>query len=259
MPAIAPCIFCDCNKVSLWYRRSMIQVKVGGSMAMRASVWLMACASACTVSQSDLVTSTAAFGGEHLGQQRQSVGDSASLPDQLWQEDALKENAFTVLLGSRTLDSGFWGPTDEPVVFGLGYAYEGNDEPLGVELGFQFGSDTGSAPVSGLVTADAAANIGNVYFGLRKTFLRDKAVQPFFGAGVELGFTAVEVGLGTGKVKDDDTSAGIYFHGGLLFQVTGSVRFGVDVRVGRGGEVTLFNGDGDLDYEQFGLLMEVLF
>jgi len=205
------------------------------------------------------VTSNAAFGGEDLGLLRPLIDDSTPLPEQSWQQDAPKENAFTVLLGSRSLDSDYWEPTDEPVVLGLGYLHEGAEAPLGVELGFQYGRDTASVFVSGLGTIDLTADVGNVYVGMRKTFLRDKVVQPFLGAGVELGFTTMEASLGATTVEDDDTSAGLYFHGGLLFQVSRSVRLGVDVRIGRGSDVTLFDVDANIDYEQFGLLMEVLF
>ncbi|MFP6685404.1 MAG: hypothetical protein VB934_11850, partial [Polyangiaceae bacterium] len=228
-------------------------------MPVRASVWLMMCASACTVSPSDGAATNAAFGGEDLGLLRPLIDRSAPLPEQSWRQDAPKENAFNVLLGSRALDSDYWGPTDGPVVFGLGYMHERAEAPLGFEVGFQFGRDSESIFVSGLGTLDLAVDVGNVYVGMRKTFLRDKVVQPFLGAGVELGFTSVEGSLGAVVVDDNDTSGGVYFHGGLLFQVTGSVRLGVDVRIGRGSDVTLFDVDGDLDYEQFGLLMEVLF
>jgi hypothetical protein len=237
----------------------MIGVKLGGRPAIRASVWLMVCASACTVNPSAGAVSNSAFNNKNLGLLGPSASGSPSLPEQSWQQDAPKEDAFSVLLGSRALDSDHWEPTDEPDVFGLGYVHEGADAPLGVELGFQFGRDSGSEFASGVGTIDVTADVGNVYVGMRKTFLRDKVVQPVLGAGLELGFTNYEASLGSVTIDDNDTSPGVYLHGGLLFQVSRSVRLGVDVRIGRGSDVTLFGADGDFDYEQFGLLMELLF
>lgn len=181
----------------------------------------------------------------------------------LTQDDASESSSapvssFQVSLARRQLDA-YWEPVDELFAIGFAYSYEEPDS-LGFELGFQYARDSATA-FSPLIGSSIAIDLDSIEFnaGLRKTFARDAPIQPFVGAGVTF-IQAQLAGEGLGvSVSDNDSSLGLYLHGGLMIPFGDRFRIGLDLRIVRGTEGELFGAEGDMDYEQFGVLFDWTF
>lgn len=162
-------------------------------------------------------------------------------------------HSIHVLLGKAMLDKDDWEPVDEPLVLGLGYAREGARDPLGFELGLQIGADEETADL-GFGPMDFTSSFVELAGGVRKTWLRDRVVQPYVGGGLSLINVSAEAEQGGVSVDDDDSTVGIYLHGGVMFAPGEHFEIGLDVRIVRGTDVSLFGASGDVDSEQIALV-----
>jgi len=160
-----------------------------------------------------------------------------------------RSNRIWVYLGQRSLDEDDWAPLEDQPMFGVEFSSERPGSILGWEVGLM-GSYT-SDDVFG-VSLDATT--GEIYGGVRKTFLQS-TVRPYVGAGL----SAINARLEGGGVSDDDTSLGIYGHGGAIVMLGQSFHLGLDLRGLFGTDVELFGVSGDADYVQLALVLGWLF
>ena len=172
---------------------------------------------------------------------------------------ATKANSVRLLIGQQNLDEEAWAPTDELRAIGIGYAHEAPDSPVGFEVGLQLAQESEEAFVSGLGIVDFSVENLSFSVGVRRTLLRDRMVQPFIGAGLEIASVTAEGVFGSISVEDDDVSPGVYLHGGVMVWLGEAARIGIDGRIVRGTDVTLFGAEGDVDYEQLGVFLAFVF
>ena len=165
---------------------------------------------------------------------------------------------LSLLAGRRSLEDD--GLTDdigldnlqEPPAAGIEFSTSPADWPVGFETGLQ-GAIEEDDPQPGV---EVEGRLLEVYAGLRKDFHVGKMLVPYLGAGVSVIMTEVEVDSTTsGSFDDDDTSPGIYAHGGLLFDISRAFHLGFDVRTLQGTDVEVLDLDGDVDYWQFAVVL----
>jgi hypothetical protein len=159
--------------------------------------------------------------------------------------------AIDIYFGGRALNKDDWDPLDEQGVLGVQLAIQSAGSLVGFEVGLQ-GSydddDVGGVHVEG--------SVSELYAGVHKSFGNSAStVRPYVGAGVSLVSAHLQGSLGSTKVSDDDTSGGLYAHGGVAFQLSPNFRLGADLRFLGGTDINLFGANGDADYAQFALFL----
>ena len=159
----------------------------------------------------------------------------------------------SLLLGGRSFDDD-WSPVEDQGAIGIEADWRPSDWLVGFEVGATFSSEDDEGRVSGFGNVDAEATFYEVYAGARASFGSGK-LHPYLGAGITLLVSDVEVEAMGLSDSDTDGSAGVYAHGGLLFDVTEALVLGLDVR-GVGGTDLDFEGiDADADYVQAALVL----
>ena len=160
-------------------------------------------------------------------------------------------------VGFRSLDGHDWGPVEDQGVFGVEFAHEDPDWPVGFELGlFASGDKEDDRPLPGGGTGDIKGETSEFSVGFRKTFIRDEGpVHPYIGGGL----SAIRGEFHAGSFEDDDTSGGIYFHGGVDFDLGPNFFIGFDMRFLGWTDITLFGEDGSADYGQIAMVLGVRF
>lgn len=158
-----------------------------------------------------------------------------------------RDNRLSFYLGQRNLDEDDYDPVDEQTVFGMEYARELEDSPVGFEAGLVASGDSGH--LSGGV--DVEGTTGEIYGGLRKSFGKGR-LRPF--AGVGIAYINSEVRL-FGGPDVDDSSLAAYAHAGLAFDATQHFYFGLDLRFLFGSDLELAGIDTDADYGQLALVL----
>jgi opacity protein-like surface antigen len=150
-------------------------------------------------------------------------------------------NRLTLYGGQRSFDEDDYEPVEDHLMLGLEYAHETPGSAVGFEVGV-----AGSGDDDDIGGVDVEARTFEAYAGLRKT-LGDSAVHPYLAGGV----SAIKADVELGGFDDDDTSFGVYLHGGVAFDLTESFSLGVDLRTLFGSEIEIAGIDGDADYAQF--------
>lgn len=151
-------------------------------------------------------------------------------------------------LGARSLDDDeAWDQIEHPAVLAFGGTWLG--DPLGLELGVSLAAD--STTVGGVDVTDTFVELSA---GPRFTF-GEGPLMPYLGVGVALVAVEVEGEQGGLSVSDDDTTAGFYAHGGLIFRIGSVFHIGLDARLLRGSSVQVFGVDTDADYGQITLVL----
>jgi opacity protein-like surface antigen len=161
-----------------------------------------------------------------------------------------KDSRVSIYLGQRSLDEDDWEPIDEQGVFGVEYSRETEGSAVGFEVGLM-----GSGDEDDLGGADIEGSIGELYGGVRKTFL-DGVVRPYVGGGLSILTAEVDI---DGVGDDDDTSPALYLHGGVDFDITESFFLGLDLRFLFASDIELHGLEGDADYGQLALVLGFAF
>jgi len=157
-----------------------------------------------------------------------------------------------VHLGARQLDEDDWEPVDQPAALGIELDSYRPDQLVGFELGVQGSEDDDDFRDSVLGNVDVEAKFWEVYAGVRKTWAPGGSrVRPYVGGGVTYLDADVEVDVpGLGSASDDDSSLGLYLHGGVDWQVVGGLLLGFDLRAVVGTDISLAGVDSNADYVQ---------
>ncbi len=168
---------------------------------------------------------------------------------------------FDIYGGIRSLDHNDWAPVEDQGTIGLAFAYESPDAPAGIEIGlFASGNEENDVRLPGGGTVDVKGETNEFSLGLRKTFLPDEgAVHPYIGGGISWIRAEFEGGGGVAGLKDDDGSAGFYFHAGVGFDLGPTFQVGFDMRFLGATDIDLFGVDGSADYGQIAVFLGVRF
>jgi hypothetical protein len=110
---------------------------------------------------------------------------------------------------------------------------------------------------------DLKVRQAEIFGGFHRTFLRSSAIRPFFGFGVSLAYTyenaqrtIVKINAGGNRYTYSNTehdnlmTFGLYAHGGIEWQVSENVQFGVDVRGLKGTDIGFFSPTTNIDAVQ---------
>ncbi len=162
---------------------------------------------------------------------------------------------FSVLLGARTLDNDdIWAPVEDEMVAGMEYSLVGQSG-FGLELG---GLASGRFDVRVSDDVRATGAVAEVYLGLRREFVLG-GWRPYLGGGGVLLAAGIDNDSGGLIADDEDASAAVYLHGGLLYKVAPSLSLGVDVRLVTGSSLEFEGIEGDADYAQLALVIATSF
>ncbi|MCY3004112.1 MAG: outer membrane beta-barrel protein [Planctomycetota bacterium] len=175
-----------------------------------------------------------------------------------------------LLLGLQNFGSSqMWRPVDETWALALDTSYEDFGDVVGLEWGFALLFDNGyrygPGSLPGSTETDDRRHMRlNLYefsIGAHRTFLRDTALRPYVGAGLDFIYYD-----GEAKWYDDPTAArvrkthkrlvfGLYAHAGITYQLSEDLQLGLDIRQVFGTPDTNFFFDGDLDYQRASLFL----
>ena len=174
-------------------------------------------------------------------------------------EDRWQRNMM-FLYGQRFLqESEDWEPVEDQQAIGVTFdlydpaAWYLEDRDIGYEIGLQHAWDDGN--VAGV---DVEAETTEIFAGGRLTFhYLKKRLHPYIGTGLTYlrAEADSESTLPSGfSGSDDDSSFGLYVHGGLYYSLTKAFFVGLDYRW------VLFTSvdvgiDTDVDYQQLGLMI----
>lgn len=161
-------------------------------------------------------------------------------------------NVLRVHVGARGLDESDWDPVEKQIAYQFEVVHEPPSWPLGFEVGLAAGFGFHEQNNN-----DITSSLGELFAGAHKTFLRESDFQPFVGGGVTLLNAEFQTDLGNSTVSDDDTSAGLYLHGGLQIRIARSFFIGLDLRAVFGTDVELFGSGGNADYGQASVFLGV--
>jgi opacity protein-like surface antigen len=164
---------------------------------------------------------------------------------------ARDQGGLFIRLGTQTMsDSTAWEGIDEPVSLAIDTAYRASGSHFGSEFGLGFAGD--SVTVSGV---DVSTFFVEFYGGARYTWDVGSAERfhPYLGAGLTYVFGNVS-GDG-GVVSEDDSSLGVYVHGGAYYRLGSSFSLGLDARSVSGTSGTFFGVETDLNYTELGMLI----
>ena len=160
------------------------------------------------------------------------------------------------LLGTRGLDEDQWDPVDQQGVFGVTVDFGAADWPVHMETGVYGSADDDTIDDTILGPVDVTVSVGEVFFGVNKTWGASKNIKPFVGAGLASVVADVELDSALfGDDSEDDQSLGFYAHGGVFFRLGSRFNIGVDGRFLGGTDITLGGEDTDVDYLQLGLVL----
>ena len=156
-------------------------------------------------------------------------------------------NHISLFVGNRSMHDDDWDPVDDQTVFGIGYDTKLTNLPFEFEAAVARSKDE-SGSVEG-ITRELSA-------GIRKTFdVGDTKFHPYVGGGLGLIRAEVE----TSGPDDDDTSLGLYLHGGIGYDLSENWQVGLDLRFLFGSDIDLLGNSMDADYTQFAVYVAYAF
>ncbi|MGK7344846.1 MAG: outer membrane beta-barrel protein [Candidatus Nitrospinota bacterium M3_3B_026] len=165
-----------------------------------------------------------------------------------------------VLLGQRNLSSD-WDPVDKQTTFAVEVDFASADWPVNVIFGMA-GSvaeeDTTVTVTDGWRLYDVNVTLegktSEIYGGGRKYFDTGSPMAPYIGAGLSFIKAELSASAGGYKVSLDDTSAGLFIDGGLVYRV-GSFNIGLDLRLLTGTSMEAAGYSTDANYTQAALVI----
>jgi hypothetical protein len=163
---------------------------------------------------------------------------------------------FDFYVGLRALDQDDWAPVENQAAVGIGFVHENPEDWVGYELGVFVSGATKQDVQIGGGSFDVRGRTSEFSAGVRKTFSSGQGtVSPYLGAGISLIRAALKGDSGGVFAEDDDSSAGVYVHGGIEFPIGPSLTFGVDLRALGGTDIQIFGENGKADYAQLALVL----
>ena len=183
----------------------------------------------------------------------QRTGPSAAKVRVKRQEERKQAHRLALLVGARSFDEDeIWDPIEDQLTIGFQYSTVGSSG-FGVELGI-LGS-TGFEDESGLMD-DVTGLVFEAFGGLRKEFDWGRW-RPSFGAGGAFVAAGIDNDTSGAIVDDQDTSVGVYAHGGLICDISPTTFLGVDYRVMTSTNIDFGTVRSDADYQQVTFVLGV--
>jgi hypothetical protein len=180
---------------------------------------------------------------------------SRGLPVDSWPAPSPQETTepvgvrvLSAFVGARQFDEDDWEPVEDQISFGLGFAMQGADAPVGFELA----DDTF---LSGVGNVDVEAEVIEFSAGVHRSFAPSARLRPQIGAGLTVISVDAKVSSGGVSASEDDVGFGFYVHGGLGIRLGSSFEVGADLRAVVGAEVELGGTDVDADYLEASLFL----
>ncbi len=158
-------------------------------------------------------------------------------------------------LGGRQLETLDFEPTDELGVFGVDFVQVRPPGNLGLEFGLMFAYDEeNNVTLPNSSVGDLELSQAEIYVGARSEF-GDGPIRPYIGGGGTLLSATRTLSQGFTEADDDDTTVGVYLHGGIQADINEVFSIGIDYRhvFGRDFEFDGAGGtsfDVDSDYDQ---------
>ncbi len=152
------------------------------------------------------------------------------------------------VLGERWMSSSSdWQPWDDQAMGGVTVDFGGANWPVHLETGAE-----GSAKTVSTYLGDVTGSVGDVFFGVNKTWSTGRGnVHPYVGGGI----ASVTAKMETGSVSVDDTSVGFYVHGGVFWRLGTRFNIGFDVRALGGTNMSIEGVEFDSNFTQVGLVL----
>jgi hypothetical protein len=159
-------------------------------------------------------------------------------------------NANFVLGGRAMTSSSDWEPFDSQGLAGVTVDFGPATWPINFETGVQ-GSAWAESDY-GFYGEDVTASVSEIFFGVNKTWNpHGGKMHPFVGGGA----ASVTAKLEDSSVSVDDSSAGVYVHGGIFWRLGARFNIGFDVRVLGGTNMTIAGMNFDANYSQAGIVL----
>lgn len=174
---------------------------------------------------------------------------SSHSQDQAVPGAAIHQRRVAAYIGQRSLDEEFQ-PVEDQLVLGAEFSSETQGSSVGWEIAMFSSADSGS-----FLGTDVEASTWEFSGGIHKS-LGDGNVRPYLGMGVSFVMLTAEA---SGFSEDDDTSVGLYAHGGLAFPLNEQFELGIDLRSLFGTEMQIAGIDTDADYWQLSMLLRWTF
>lgn len=167
---------------------------------------------------------------------------------------------ISFMFGRRDLIDDNFRASDELYAFGVDFAQAVEPGTLGFEFGFHFAGDEDdrvNLPASGTFPGgifDVERDMAEVSAGVRAEFSSSN-VRPYIGGGGTLINMSERRSQGFSEGEDDDTTLGVYLHGGVQVDVNEVFFLGLDFRRVFGSQVDLFDETFDTDYSQLSVVL----
>ena len=165
---------------------------------------------------------------------------------------ALAGGNANFVLGTRGLDKDFWTPVNGQFVIGTMVDFGKQKWPVHLETGILVSV---GAEEDFIGTSDVYGSVAEICFGVNKTWELKGPARPFIGGGLSSVGATYVIEVPGDDIDDNDSSGGVYFHGGVFWRLGRRFNIGIDGRILVGTHITLFGEDGDADYAQLGMVL----
>ena len=163
---------------------------------------------------------------------------------------------MNVVVALRSVDEGFWSPTDDHLANGIDVDFRKPSWPISLKVGIHESSDEVKVGAGLFGQGGTVVNEGEILelaVGVSKTWKPGERTRLVLGGGASLVRAKIENrGIG---LEDDDSSAGIHATAGVYWVRGGFFNVGIEARVLNGTDLELLGRKGDADYSQVGLLL----
>lgn len=160
-------------------------------------------------------------------------------------------------LGVRTLGDEMWEEIESQPVFGVTVDFGPDSWPVSLAAGYHLSTREEKDRQAGGLTGDFRGVIGELSFGVRKTWRGAGSARVYIEGGASTVIADMRVDGSSGEVEDNDTSPGAYVQTGIFWRKGSRFNIGASARAVVGTDITLNDfaqfGEGDADYYQLAL------
>ncbi len=138
-----------------------------------------------------------------------------------------------VIVGARTFDEDEFAPVEDQTAFGVEYTgYYSPTAHAGLTVGFQHSSEDDEEFAPGFGNFDVDVSVDEIYVGVQVPILHParSPVVPYVGAGATYLRGDLDVSLNGSSASEDDSTLGVYAHGGVRFVLAEHLVLGIDLR-----------------------------
>jgi outer membrane protein with beta-barrel domain len=149
------------------------------------------------------------------------------------------------IVGGRTLEKGEWDPLQDQTFFGVNVDFGKERWPVQLEAG-----TSGSRKDKTFFGQDLTLTVSELSFGVLRRWSTGKNIRLYMGGGLTNITAKIEV---SGR-SADDSSLGLYGHGGIYWRLGRRFNIGVDARLVRATDINFPGGSTNANYDQLGVL-----